>query len=98
MITLKPHPKFLDFQNRISDPIAKAAVAARLARLQMGRAGDFKPVGDGVNELRIDVGAGWRVYYKKVGNQIILLLGGGTKKTQQQDIDEAKRRVNDIKV
>lgn len=52
--------------------------------------GDVEPVGDGVSELRIHVGAGWRIYFTKRGEQIVVLLAGGAKKTQRQDIKKAK--------
>ena len=65
-------------------------VLTRLNRLVAGNAGDTKSVGDGVMELRIDYGPGYRVYYAKVGRQLVLLLTGGTKKRQQADIEQAK--------
>ena len=67
----------------------------RLAAGNAGNAGDAKTVGDGVMELRIDYGPGYRVYYAKVGRRIVMLLVGGTKKRQQADIDQAKAFLND---
>lgn len=66
-------------------------IAARLDRLAFGNAGDVKPVGQGVSELRIDYGPGYRVYFQQRGSTIILLLCGGDKRTQARDIEVAKR-------
>ena len=88
---LSPHGQDL-FQQwfiRLKDPIAKARVATRLNRLALGNMGDCKPVGQGVWELRIDHGPGYRVYYAQVGSALILLLLGADKRRQQQDIDRA---------
>ena len=63
----------------------------RLERLTFGLAGDVKPVGKGISEMRIDYGPGYRVYFKKRGNTIIILLCGGDKSTQGRDIKTAKR-------
>jgi putative addiction module killer protein len=57
--------------------------------LAFGNPGDVKPVGEGVSELRIDYGPGYRVYFKKVGQMVVILLAGGNKKTQRQDIHRA---------
>ncbi len=65
-------------------------VLTRLSRLATGNAGDAKAVGNGVLELRIDYGPGYRVYYAKVGHHVVMLLAGGTKKRQQADIEQAK--------
>jgi len=68
----------------------RGAVAERIKRLAFGLLDDFKAVGDGVIEIRIDLGAGWRLYYTKCGAQIIVLLVGGSKRTQKKDIQRAK--------
>ena len=63
----------------------------RLNRVMEGNLGDWRPVGGGVNELRLDVGPGYRIYFGEDGNEVIL-LGGGTKSTQDRDIETAKQR------
>lgn len=68
-----------------------ALIASRLDRLAYGHAGDAKPVGQGVSELRINHGPGFRIYFQKRGNVIIVLLCGGDKRTQAKDIKLAKR-------
>jgi len=65
--------------------------AARIDRLANGNPGDVKPVGEGISEMRIDYGPGYRVYYKDTGREIIFLLCGGDKRTQHEDIAEAKQ-------
>ena len=66
-------------------------IASRLDRLAFGHAGDVKPVGSGISELRIDYGPGYRIYFQRRGNAIIILLCGGDKSTQGKDIEIAKR-------
>ncbi|MCA0295727.1 MAG: type II toxin-antitoxin system RelE/ParE family toxin [Actinobacteria bacterium] len=70
---------------------AAAGVAVRMQRLALGNPGDVKPVGDGVSELRIPYGPGYRVYFTAEGDLLILLLTGGAKPTRQADINQAKR-------
>jgi putative addiction module killer protein len=74
----------------LADATVRAVVAARLKRLERGLMGDVEPVGEGVSELRIHMGAGWRVYFAQRGTQIVVLLLGGTKRTQKSDIKKAK--------
>jgi putative addiction module killer protein len=63
--------------------------ASRLRRLSLGNPGDVKPVGEGVSELRIDYGPGYRIYYVQRGKALVILLAGGDKKTQARDIQKA---------
>jgi len=77
--------------NRLADSRAKFRIYRRIDRLAKGNPGDVKPVGEGISEMCIDYGPGYRVYYKDTGKEIIVLLCGGDKRTQQADIDKAKK-------
>jgi putative addiction module killer protein len=81
---------FTKWRLKLKDATAKAAIALRLARLSLGHTGDASPVGEGVNELRIHYGPGYRIYYQRRGNLIVVLLCGGDKSTQAKDIARAK--------
>ena len=74
----------------LRDPQAKARIVVRIRRLSLGNAGDAKPVGGGVCELRIDYGPGYRLYFVRRGEALVLLLTGGDKSRQQADIARAK--------
>lgn len=82
---------------RLRDKIASAAIRVRLRRLEAGNFGDSKSLGDGVAELRVDVGAGYRVYHARHGRDVVILLCGGDKRTQDSDIQTAKRYWADFK-
>jgi len=88
-LTEADHSPFADWYYGLKDPIAKRAIDRRLSRLAMGHFGDHKSCGEGVWELRIDTGPGYRVYYAKAGQTLVLLLCGGDKRTQQADIERA---------
>jgi putative addiction module killer protein len=90
MISVKALPDFSHWMDGLPDAKIKAIVAARIRRLSLGLAGDVAPVGDGVSELRIHVGAGWRVYFVQRGTEVIVLLAGGSKRSQAADIRKAK--------
>ena len=77
------------WHDSVKDLRAKIAIARRIERAENGNLGDIKSVGDGVSEMRIDVGAGYRVYYTLREKIIVILLAGGTKSTQQADIKKA---------
>jgi putative addiction module killer protein len=95
MIELLQTETFRRWRTRIKDQRLRALIASRLDRLAFGHAGDVKPVGEGISELRIDYGPGYRVYYQRRGSVLIVLLCGGDKSTQQKDIRTAKRLVKE---
>lgn len=101
-LTTEEKDVYLDWLRKLHDVTAKIAVARRVNRIELGNFGDHKFCRDGVWELRIDVGAGYRVYYAVAGKEIVLLLCGGDKRTQDADIDRAcgywqdwQRRISD---
>ena len=89
MIEIRKTESFAKWIDGLRDLRARALVQARIERLALGLVGDVKPVGEGVSELRIDSGPGYRVYFKKRGKLLIVLLAGGSKRTQQRDVEEA---------
>jgi len=91
VIELKQTETFAKWEGRLRDKRAKTLIAARLARLARGLPGDVEPVGEGVSELRIHYGPGYRVYFQQRGAVVIVLLCGGDKKTQAHDIATAKK-------
>ena len=90
MFSVRPLPEFTTWLDGLKDLKIRGAVVERIKRLSFGLMGDFKAIGDGVIELRIDFGAGWRVYYTQSGAEIVVLLAGGSKRTQKRDIKRAK--------
>ena len=88
-LTTDEEDVYLDWLRKLRDVIAKIAVNRRVTRIELGNFGDHKFCRDRVWELRIDVGAGYRVYYAVSGQEIVLLLCGGNKRTQDADIDRA---------
>jgi putative addiction module killer protein len=88
---------FIEWLAVLNDRQARVKIQARLARVAVGNFGDVETVGEGVLELRVDWGPGYRVYFARVGRVIVLLLCGGDKSTQQKDIDRAKDFFKDYK-
>ena len=80
---------FAKWIDGLQDIRARARILARIERLAVGNPGDVKSVGEGVSEMRIDYGPGYRVYFKKIGRQVIILLAGGDKSTQSKGIKTA---------
>lgn len=96
MIEIRKTDIFAKWIDNLSDNRARARILVRIERLATGNPGDVKPVGEGISELRIDYGQGYRIYYKKVGQSIIVLLAGGDKRSQSKDIKTASRLVKNL--
>ena len=89
MIEIRQTETFADWLGDLRDQQAKARIQTRIRRLSLGNPGDVKPVGEGVSEMRIDYGPGYRVYFVRRGELLIVLLAGGDKSTQDRDISTA---------
>ncbi len=87
---------FAAWLDGLRDVAGRARVMARIDRLAAGNPGDVRPVGDGVSELRIRVGPGYRVYYVRRGHEVVILLAGGDKSTQSRDIRTAQRLARNL--
>lgn len=91
MIEIKQTATFAKWETQLRDKRARTIIAARLMRLAEGLPGDVEPVGEGISELRIHYGPGYRVYFQRRGNLLVVLLCGGVKNTQARDIATAKK-------
>jgi len=96
MLEIRQTDYFTKWIRGLRDIRARARVQARIDRLADGNAGDVKPVGEGVSEMRITYGPGYRVYYTWQGKQLIVLLAGGDKRTQKRDIERALRLAREL--
>ena len=96
MVEIRKTNIFAKWLNGLRDIHAKARILARIERLILGNPGDIKLIGKGVSELRIHYGPGYRIYYKKQGQKIIILLAGGNKSTQSKDIKTALHISNNL--
>ena len=96
MIQIRKTETFAQWLDGLRDVRARARVQVRIERLAAGNAGDVEPVGEGVSELRIDYGPGYRVYFKKHGREVVILLAGGDKRTQSADIKTALRLARNL--
>lgn len=96
MPTIRRTSVFQSWIDGLRDVRAVARIAKRIDRLALGNPGDVKPVGDGVSEMRIDYGPGYRVYFTTQGRQIVILLCGGDKSSQERDIRAAKALAKDL--
>lgn len=90
MAVLKQSDVFRRWERKLTDHRARYIIATRLNRLAHGHSGDVAPVGGGISELRIHHGPGYRIYFQRRGDAIILLLCGGDKSSQQRDIRAAR--------
>ncbi len=87
---------YVKWLDGLRDIRARGRVLARVERLAAGNPGDAEPVGEGVSELRIDYGPGYRVYYKQQGRELVILLAGGDKSSQSRDIKAALRLARNL--
>jgi putative addiction module killer protein len=90
MIEVRQSEEFSAWLHGLRDANAVARIVARIRRMEQGNPGDVRSVGEGVMEMRVPYGPGYRVYYLHRGAQIVILLCGGDKRTQQQDIKRAQ--------
>ena len=98
MAVIKETEVFSSWMREMKDRFARSVINERIRRLSLGNKGDSKYLGDGVTELRIDFGPGYRVYYAQVEKQIIILLCGGDKSKQTGDIKKAKEILSNLEV
>jgi len=96
VLQIRKTETFLQWLDGLRDVRARARVQVRIERLAAGNPGDVEPVGEGVSELRIDYGPGYRVYFKKHGREVVVLLAGGDKRTQSADIKTALRLARNL--
>jgi putative addiction module killer protein len=96
MTQIRKTETFAQWLDGLRDVRARARVQVRIERLAAGNAGDVEPVGEGVSELRIDYGPGYRVYFKGHGHEVVILLAGGDKRTQSADIKAALRLARNL--
>lgn len=96
MIEIRKTPEYVKWIDDLRDAQARVRILVRVERLRLGNPGDVKPVGSGVSELRIDYGPGYRVYFIKQGEILIVLLAGGDKRTQDADIKTALRLADNL--
>ena len=89
-------PQDENWLDSLRDVRARARILVRVERLAAGNPGDVRPVGEGVSELRIDYGPGYRVYFKRQGRTVVVLLAGGDKRTQNRDIGTALRLARNL--
>ncbi|MFZ4383165.1 MAG: type II toxin-antitoxin system RelE/ParE family toxin [Sandarakinorhabdus sp.] len=96
MIEVRQTEAFVQWLADLKDGVARKAIGRRLARIELGLMGDWKPVGEGVSELRFDLGPGYRVYFTQRGQVLVILLCGGDKGSQARDIARARAMLAEL--
>ena len=96
MIEIRKTTTFANWLDGLRDIRARARILARVERFAAGHAGNVKPVGEGVSEMRIDYGPGYRIYFRKRGRSLVILLAGGDKSSQRRDIITALRLARNL--
>ena len=96
MIKIRQTNVYFQWFDKLRDRQARARINTRIRRLSLGNFGDVKPVGQGISELRINYGPGYRVYFIQQGQTLVILLAGGDKRTQDQDIKTAQNLARNL--
>ena len=96
MIEIRQTEAYFQWFDGLRDRQARARINARIRRLSLGNFGDVKPIGEGVSELRIDFGPGYRVYFVQRGQTLVVLLAGSDKRTQERDIKKALKLAQEL--
>ena len=96
MVEIRQTDIYSKWFDGLRDRAARVRINVRIRRLSLGNPGDVKSVGKGVSELRIDYGPGYRVYFTKHGDTVVILLAGGDKRTQDQDIQKARELAHNL--
>jgi putative addiction module killer protein len=96
MVEVRQTDEYERWFDGLRDRQARARILVRIRRLSLGNSGDVRPVGEGVSEMRIDYGPGYRVYFVQRGKSLVILLAGGDKSTQRGDIDLARELARDL--
>jgi putative addiction module killer protein len=97
MIEIRETEQYTEWFSGLKDRSTRARIDVRIRRLSLGNPGVVKSVGEGVSELKIDFGPGYRVYFCNRGSEIVILLGGGEKSTQPKDIKAAQKLLKELK-
>ena len=98
MVEVRKTDIFANWFESLKDRRAKARIQARIDRVEMGNFGDVAPVGEGISELRIFYGPGYRIYFTQRNSTVVILLSGGDKDSQQADITRAKEIAKQLEV
>jgi putative addiction module killer protein len=98
MFTVLQTEDFRDWMDSLKDMKAQVRIAARLRQAEAGNLGDWKPVGAGVSEMRVDVGPGYRLYFTRRQNILVVMLAGGDKATQARDIKRAQKLLTQLEL
>ena len=98
MLEIRETEEFANWLEALRDRVGKARILVRIQRLVSGNPGDVKPVGDGISELRLNYGPGYRIYYIRRGAAFIILLCGGDKGSQEKDIAKARKLAGELEV
>ena len=96
MLEVRETAAYAEWFSNLRDRTARVRIDIRIRRLSLGNPGDVKPVGEGVSELRVDYGPGYRVYFVQKADVFVVLLAGGDKSTQDRDVRQAKALARDL--